>query len=144
MAKTYRKPRIRMIPRYLRRSSESGVTLIEVLAAMLVLAIGILGLAPMMVLSATGNEFSAEVTDVVAAAQQTLEQRVGSGGFGAMPYSNTTKYGNGRYAVTTQIRDNSVDPKVPANLYELDVTANWVDHSGVTRNLTFTTYSPKP
>lgn len=141
------KTRMRLIRRIAKRlchSGDKGVTLIEVLSAMVVLTIGILGLAPMMVLSVTGNEFSTEVTNVVAAAQQSLEQRVGLGGFGAMPYTNTTTYGNGKYTVTTLVRDNSVDPNVPVNLYEFDVTANWVDDSGVSRNLAFTTYSPKP
>lgn len=51
-----------------------GLTLLEVLVSMIVLAIGILGLAPMVVLSIEGNSMSRDFTVATELAKEQLEQ----------------------------------------------------------------------
>lgn len=122
----------------------SGITLIEILAAMLVLSIGVLAMAPMMVLSVTGNRFSEDVTTVAAAAQRTIEEKIAQGTFATMPFQEISYAGDSTYRITTLVTDQTVDPDVPANVYEVSVTVNWMDDSGVDRNLSFITYMSKP
>ncbi len=124
--------------------NQTGITLVEVLAAMLILAIGILAMAPMMVLSVTGNRFSEDVTTVAAAAQREIEAKIEQGTFASMPFQEIDYVGDSTYRVTSLVTDESVDPNVPANVYEVSVSVNWTDDSGVDRNLSFITYMSKP
>ena len=123
---------------------ESGSTLIEVLAAMVLLSIGILGMAPLMTLSVSSNQFATQVNDVVATAQQNIEQRIRIGGFGTMRYRDTTSVRDGRFAVTTLVHDETVDANIPSKLYQIEVIVSWEDDVNVARTMTFTTYTPKP
>jgi len=125
------------------RGRNKGTTMIEVLAAMIILAIGILGLAPLMTLSINGNQFATQVTTVVARSQQSIEGMVGRGGFGTMPYSSVETYDD-KYTSTTTVTDNTTDATIPAKLFQIDIVVEWIDDAGVTRSLSFTDYSPKP
>ena len=124
--------------------NSNGITMVEVLAAMLVVSIGILALAPMMVLSITGNQFSEDITSVAAAAQLRAENMIGRGKFPSMPYSDTASAGDGAYHLTTEVKDNTVDSSIPDKVYEVTVSVVWDDETGVERNLSFITYSTKP
>ncbi|GAB4316966.1 MAG: hypothetical protein Kow0074_05260 [Candidatus Zixiibacteriota bacterium] len=101
-------------------------------------------MAPMMVLSVTGNRFSEDVTTVAAAAQRTIEEKIAQGTFATMPFQEISYAGDSTYRITTLVTDQTVDPDVPANVYEVSVTVNWMDDSGVDRNLSFITYMSKP
>ena len=122
--------------------SQSGITLIEVLAAMLILAIGILALAPMMVLSVTGSRFSNDVTTLASAAQQRIEAEIARGKYPAMPYTQTETV-DGKYEVQTDVRDNTVDGSIPDRVYEINVTVRWTDDTELARTMMFTTYATK-
>ena len=123
---------------------QRGITLIEVLSAMIVLSVGILGLAPLMTLSVTSNQFASEVTTVVVRAQQSIEETIGRGSFGTLPYEEYATFEDGKFASRTVVRDESVDPSIPSRVYQIAVTLDWVDDAGVARTMTFTTYSPIP
>lgn len=124
--------------------TEEGFTLIEVLCAMIILALGILALAPLMTLSVTGNRFASEVTAVAARAQEDIEQKLRQGQFGTMPYEDSTAFDNNKFMARTIIRDETIDASIPSRLYQIDVTVMWKDDVGVPRAMTFTSYSPKP
>jgi len=124
--------------------NRKGITLIEVLSAMIVLSVGILAMAPMMVLSISGNGFSEDVTTVAAAAQRSVENMISRGSFPSMPYVDTSSVRDGKYKVKAEVKDHSVDASVPDNVFEVNVTVLWSDDAGVDRNLSFITYSPKP
>jgi Tfp pilus assembly protein PilV len=117
--------------------------MIEVLIAMLVVAIGVLALAPMMVLSITGTQFSNDVTVLASAAQRSIESQISKGTFTAMPYVETQVSDNGRYTITTEVLDNTVDASVPGRVYEINVTVAWVDDADLKRSMMFTTYGTK-
>lgn len=55
---------------------DRGFTLIEVLIAMLVLAIALLGLAQLQITAIQGNRFSYDMTEASSLASDTLEQLV--------------------------------------------------------------------
>jgi Tfp pilus assembly protein PilV len=124
-------------------SNELGITFVEVLAAMVILTIGILGMAPMMVISISANEFSDDVTTIASAAQDRLEEMIGRGSFATIPYVDCETFDNEKYEVVSVVLDHSVDPGIPDNVYEINVTMNWTDHSGIDRSLTFSTYTAK-
>lgn len=124
-------------------SNQKGLSLIEVLAAMVVLTLGILGLAPLMAISVRGSVHSENITSVVAAAQEMIEQKIGAVGFPTMPYVQTSTFDGGKYTVTTRITDNTVTSSIPAHVFKVDATVNWTDASGLARTLTFTTYTTK-
>jgi len=122
---------------------ESGITMIEVLAAMIVLSVGILAMAPMMVLSITGSRFSNDVTVIASAAQERIEAEISKGGsYASMPFMRTEVVDN-KYSVTTEVRDETVDGSIPSRVYEVDVTVGWTDDAGVSRSMLFTTYAMK-
>jgi len=124
-------------------SGQKGVTLIEVLVAVIILSIGVLGLAPLMAISVSGSVRGENVTSVVAAAQQLIEAKIGATGFATIPYTETDTFENGKYAATTTVTDDTVDPSIPAHVYRVDVDVVWTDDMGVERLLTFTTYTTK-
>ena len=125
------------------RGRDKGTTMIEVLAAMIILAIGVLGLAPLMTLSINGNQFASQVTTVVARSQQRIEGLVGRGGYGTMPFRSVETYDD-KFTSTTTVTDNTTDGSIPAKIYQIDIVVEWIDDAGVTRSLSFTDYSPKP
>jgi hypothetical protein len=110
---------------------------------MIVLAVGILAMAPMMVISITGSRFSNEVTTIAAEAQQRIEEQIGRGSFPSMPFVVADTVENGKYAVTTAVRDETVDNSIPRRVYEISVTVDWMDDASVGRSMTFVTYGTK-
>lgn len=122
---------------------ESGVSLVEVLVAIIVLSLGILGLAPLMALSVRGSVLGEDVTSVVAAAQQLIEKKIGAVGFPSIPYVQTETFDNGKYAAVTTVSDNTVDSSIPDHVYRVNVEVVWTDDTGVERVMNFTTYTTK-
>jgi Tfp pilus assembly protein PilV len=133
-----------MMKRTATRKGEAGLTLIEVLASMVLLTLGILAMAPMFVLSITGNQHSNRVTSLATEAQLEIENQIAQGTFATMPYVNYTTEYNGRYAIMTYVNDNTTDPSVPNNVYEIKVLVYWYDDANVSRNMEFSTYASKP
>ena len=124
-------------------ANQKGMSIMEVLAAVIVITIGILGLAPMMVLSVNSSIHAEDVTNAVASAQQMIEKKIGAVGFPSIPYTHTDMFGNNKYTVTTTVNDNSIISSIPAHVYQIGIEVRWVDDAGVGRLLTFTTYTTK-
>jgi len=123
---------------------DSGLSLPEVLAAMVVLSLGILGLAPMMAVSIDGSSLSENVTTVVASAQEKVEAMLAVGVTGPMPITDVDIQQNGKYTVTTLVTDATVDTLVPEHVYKIDVSVAWSERGGVNRSMGFVTYTAKP
>lgn len=122
---------------------ESGMSLIEVLAAMVVLTLGVLGLAPMMAISIDGSVSSDNITSLVASAQEQIEAKLAEGITGPMPVTEINSAGDGMYSITTVVTDATIDTLVPDRVYKVDVSVNWYEN-GVNRSLGFVTYTAKP
>ncbi len=121
------------------RNNQNGLSLLEVLISMIILGVGILGLAPMIVLSIEGNNISQDVLSVSTIAKDRLERYEGATAFPAVPYTNVEYNIDGTYDVTTTLLDNASDSTIPLGNYQVNIYITWTDKSGVPRNTTYTT-----
>ena len=122
---------------------EKGLTLLEVLISMLVLALGILGLAPMIVLSIEGNNISHDVLAVSTLAKERMEFLESLDSLPAVPYVMTEQSVHGGYNCTTRIWDNASDTTLPPGVYQIEILVTWTDKVGVSRATTYTTLMNK-
>ena len=122
------------------RKNDKGFTLIEVMISMVILAVGVLGLAPLMVLSIYSNTYSQDLTRATAVAQDRIEQIKNTGNFLVMPYADTTNGIDGTYDRVLRVDDTSTDGSVPAGVYRIKVTMSWTDKKGMARSVDYYTY----
>lgn len=120
--------------------NHNGFGLMEVMISMIVLAIGLLGLAPMITLSIHGNCISRDNTVVSELLRQKVEQFEGTTAMPAMPYQEYEEGLDDIYNRTTYISDNTCDSLVPAGIYHIRVRVNWVDKRNVGRSMSYATY----
>lgn len=111
---------------------------------MVVLSLGVLGLAPMMAISIDGSVHADNVTSVIATAQERVESRLANGIVGTLPITETEQQDNGKYTITTVITDATIDTLIPEHVYKIDVSVNWMDDDSVGRSMGFVTYTAKP
>lgn len=122
------------------RKNDKGFTLIEVMISMVILAIGVLGLAPLMVLSIYSNTYSQDLTRATAVAQDRIEQLKDDPNFAVLPFTETTPGIDGIYDRDIRVDDTSTDGTVPAGVYRIKVTISWVDKKGMARSVDYYTY----
>ena len=125
----------------LKLGGQKGFTLLEVLVATIVLAIGLLGLAPMFVISMRGNQFSREVSETVYLAQDRIEQLKNQSIISPIPFNETTT--SGSYTRTVNVSDQAVDGTIPPGVYRINVTLNWTDKQGRSHSTSYITYKVK-
>ena len=123
--------------------NKKGVTLLEVLVAMMILRFGVLSLAPMIVISMIGNSYSNHVTIADAIAQDRLEEIKTWSEVDPIPYSETISNIQGIFTRETLIDDSTTDASIPAGVYEIQVTVNWTDHKQLPRSVSYFTYKAK-
>jgi prepilin-type N-terminal cleavage/methylation domain-containing protein len=116
--------------------NNKGLTLLEVLVSMLVLSFGILGLAPLVVLSQNANNISRDVVMVSELAKDKIEEYQNSSALPALPhYEMESGLGGGTYDRLydreTLIWDNATDTLVPPGLCHIQVTISWYDMAGL-------------
>jgi len=124
------------------KRTEAGFTLIEVMVSMIILSIGVLGLAPLMAVSVTGNSFSNEATRANVIAQDQIEELKNAVSFGACPIVDTATV-DGHYHYSARVDDTGSDGTVPAGVYKIFIRVTWTDQAGVDRRLEFYTYKTK-
>ncbi len=123
--------------------NQKGFTLVEVMISMLILAIGILGLAPMMVTTMFGNAFSKDVTSAAFLAQDSLERLKNQAVITPIPYIENEYNLFNVYNRAIRVDDSSSDGTVPPNVFRMRVTITWTDKKGLSRTETFTSYKSK-
>jgi len=102
--------------------SKNGFTLIEVMASMIILAIGVLGLAPMIITAIQGNSFGEDMTNANALAQDKMEE------LKTISYSLMA---SGQDTVGTVQRTWTVDRDNPiTGVSQLTVITQWLDEGG--------------
>ena len=120
-------------------NNDKGLSLLEVLVAMIILSLGILGMAPMVVMSIEGNSMSRDVLVVSSLAAEKMEHYESLESLPAVPYTETEANLEGSYTRVTTIEDNTTDVSIPDGVYQIDVTISWTDKSGVDRSTTYST-----
>jgi Tfp pilus assembly protein PilV len=124
-------------------ANEKGISLLEVMIAMLILALGVLGLAPMIVVSMFGNSYSNQVTIADAIAMDRFEEIKTWYQITPLPYSQTMNNLQRIFTRQTQIDDSTTDGTVPPGVYRIQVTISWTDQEQVARSITYFTYKAK-
>ncbi len=122
------------------RFNRHGVSLVEVMAAMLVLAIGILGIAPLMVVTINANSFSRELTVANTLAADKIESLRAIGGFAPLPFTQYENNINNKYSRYTRVDAYESDITVPTGVYRVHVTISWSDQSGIPRATEYWTF----
>lgn len=113
---------------------EKGFTLIEILIALVILTIALLGLANLLYTVIKGNTFSDKMTLAVTRAQGKIEQfkNTGYAALSTTPDSDTPDTGLSRSWTVT---DNS-----PANnMKSVTVTVSWTDLHNKSRSISLST-----
>lgn len=122
---------------------QKGITLLEVMVSMVILAFGILGLAPLIVISMYGNSYSNEVTSANAVAQERIEQLKEMASFNPLPWQQTATGVHGKFTQTTTVEDNTTDGSIPSGVYRIAVSVSWTDQKGLSRTVSYYTYKAK-
>lgn len=101
----------------------AGFTLMEVLVAMTILSVGLLGVAGLTTGVIKGNLYSKNVTSATVVAEQMIEevQRVGYTNANSLAGTATVSMGGTTY--TRQTTVNNATPE--ANMKEVIVTVSW-------------------
>jgi type IV pilus assembly protein PilV len=120
--------------------NDKGLSLLEVLVAMLILAFGILGLAPMLVSTIFSNSYSSEVTKANVIAQDKIEFMQSLVYFNPLPWTEVTNNLNGIFTRSTRVDVDSTDGSVPSGVYRIRVTVSWTDKAGKARSVNYYTY----
>lgn len=126
-------------------TKHDGISLLEVLVSMIILSLGLLGLAPLFVSSIKGNVNSRDNTVAVGLAAERVELYEKMNPLPALPfYSQESGLGGGAYSRTTSIIDISTDSLIPAGGARVEVTVAWTDDQQVSRTSRLSTMIVKP
>jgi len=123
-----------------RLKNKKGFSLLEVLVAMLILAFGVLGLAPMIVTTMFSNSYSEEVSKANVIAQDKIEFMKNLTSFSPLPWLEATHNLDKIFTRTTRVDVDTTDASVPSGVYRIQVRVNWTDKAGLNRTLNYYTY----
>jgi len=126
-----------------KRKPEKGFTLLDALAAIALMTIGLLAVASLHIGAMQGNSFASRVTDGTTRAQDKLEELM------ALPYDDVnddnspeqqTGSDNMVYTIAWTVLDDTGG--APSNTKLITVTVTWQDR-GVTRQTGLTCLKPQ-
>ena len=119
-------------------TSQNGFTLLEVLVAIVILTIGLLGTAGLTTGVIRGNHYSKNLTSATAAAQTQLESVKSSGYANATTTnfpSDTVTMGGMTFTRTTTVTNSSP----AANMKTVSVTVSWTESNNTSRSVNLQT-----
>ncbi len=112
----------------------TGFSLIEILIALVILSIALLGLAGLMVQTTKNNSFGGRMTEAATFAQDKLEEFRAIGWVKIPPNTGGMDHSNGAtgivYTRNWQVAPNPTN----GNLKEITVTINWADQTNKPAN----------
>lgn len=121
-------------------SNDKGISLLEVLIGMAIIAVGLLGFAPLIVLSVEGNVIARDNSDAANLLKEKVEYYEGLGTMPSVPFEETESNLQGLFTRSTFIDDSSTDSLIPDGLYQIRVQVVWADHQQVQRTSTYSTF----
>ena len=119
---------------------EDGISLLEVLMAMIIFSIGMLGLTPLMINSIDGNAISRDNAIVANLIKQQIESYEGLDSIPGVPFEITETGLRSQYTRLTTIMDNATDSLIPDGLLQIDVQVTWDDIQNLTRTQQYSTF----
>lgn len=123
-------------------NDQNGITLLEVMISLIILSIGLLGLAPMVALSINSNNTSRDVIDVSTLAKQKMEMYQEATSLPSLPYRELETGVSGKYNRGTLIVDKTTDTTLADDVAYVQVMISWVDEGGVSRASSYSTLVP--
>jgi type II secretory pathway pseudopilin PulG len=124
--------------------NKKGVSILEVLVSMIVLAVGVLGLAPLVVLSISANDMSRDVMTVSELTKEKIETYQNPSKIPSLPfYEKEEGIAGGHFDRYTFIWDSDTDSLIPQGLCYIDVTIKWKDEGGADHTSKSTTILEK-
>ena len=124
-------------------NNRKGISKSEIMMSALILAVGILGLVPLVNSTVSKNSYSKQVAMANKLAQERIELLLNIADYGALPYWKTEDSVNGKFSIYSQVDDNSQNGLVPAGLYRISVRVYWSDEKQVNRGLNYSALKPK-
>ena len=127
------------------KNNENGLTLLEVLISVIVLSVGILGLAPLMMMSVESNNVSRDVIRATELGKQRLEFLEALDSLPPLPFKVAdSALIEGTYQITTYIEDIASDSLIPAGIAYVTVKVSWMDNLKIRHSTSFTSMLEKP
>ena len=121
------------------RQKENGFTLIEVVAGLIILAIGLLAIATMQITSTKGSYFSSNVTQATILAQDKMEY-LKNLSYGDSNLSSG-QHDEGTISGTIYSRQHNVVEDEGNSMKTINVTVHWTDR--VNHSISFSTIRSK-
>ena len=113
----------------------------EVLVSMVVISIGLLGLAPLFVTAMQGNVQSRQNSFASNLAEEKMTEIIGLDPLPAFPYTETEdSLGTGQFTRITTMDDHVSDTLVPDGAVKVVIDVNWTDDQNVIRNSQLSTF----
>jgi len=118
----------------MRYLDQRGMTLVEIMVAMILLAIALAWLAPLVVVSIRSNRLGADLTRASVSAQDKFEE------FKNKSFNYLLVNSSGQDTVGTQIRSWTITEEPgQVDLLRIVMTLDWVDQDGGDHQVSFTT-----
>ncbi len=127
----------------LKARCQKGVTMLEVMVSILILTIGVLGLAPLIGIAVHNNTYANDLTIANNLAQKELESLMAQQSYGALPLLETKDSVSGAYQVNRRVDDNTVLAAVPPGVFKLSVNIKWTDSKQKQRSIDYSIFKPK-
>jgi type IV pilus assembly protein PilV len=128
---------------YMKVNNNRGITMLEVMVSMIVLALGILALVPLIGISIYSNTYSNDITIANELAQQEIEALLSMTTYPVLPYIATKDSVHGVYTVQERVDDETTDATVPAGTYKITVNVSWMDQKNTPRSVNYLTLKAK-
>lgn len=108
---------------------QSGLSQLEVMISMVILALGVVGLAPMIGMAIYTNNYSSHVAEANALAQQEIEQMLSRKSYPKLPSEQIEEVANSPFIITRRVEDANSDSLIPDGLVRVYVDVNWSENS---------------
>jgi len=118
----------------MRLLDQRGMTLVEIMVAMILLAIALAWLAPLMVVSLRSNRLGADLTRATTLAQDKFEE------FKNKSHNYLLSNPSGQDTVGTLVRSWTITEEAgQSDLLRIALTLDWLDQDGGDHQVAFTT-----
>jgi type IV pilus modification protein PilV len=120
-------------------SGRRGISLLEVMISMVIIALGILAMAPLMVASINANADSRDRSVATQLAKEKLEDLESANSLSGLPSMDTEDGLRTKFSRTTTILDSDADTLIPDSRFKVMVVVSWLDDNQRTQATTLST-----